>query len=275
MHMKHKYASALVVKYGGGAMAAGSEDRFDPILAEIATLRRLGSAVVLVHGGGPEIDAALARRSIATSRVDGMRVTDAATLEVSEAVLCGTINKRIVRAAITLGIRAAGISGQDGNTLVAQRALGRNGEDLGYVGQIASTDLRLIRTLLAAGFLPVIAPLAVAADGSHAYNVNADLAAAAIAAALGALAFLAITNVPRVLRLPEDPTSGVERFTPEEALRFAASDACRSSMKPKLCAAASAAIGGAAAAYICAVKPNAIASALSGDATVIRAAPAA
>ena len=275
MHVQHKYASALVVKYGGGAMAAGCEDRSDPILTEIATLRRSESAVVLVHGGGPEIDAALSRCSIATSRVDGMRVTGAATLGVSEAVLCGTVNKRIVRAAISLGIRAAGISGQDGSMLVARRVLGGNGEDLGYVGQIASTDLRLIRTLLAAGFLPVIAPLAIAADGSHAYNVNADLAASAIAAALSARAFLAITNVPRVLRLPEDSTSGIERFTPEEALRFAASDACRSSMKPKLWAAASAVTGGAAAAYICAVKPNAIASALSGDATVIRAAPAA
>ena len=275
MHMTHKYASTLVVKYGGSAMAAGGGDLADPILAEIASLHRAGSAVVLVHGGGPEIDAALARRAIATSRVDGMRVTDAMTLEVTEAVLCGTINKRIVRGALSLGISAVGLSGQDGSTLIAHRALGRDGEDLGYVGDIVSTDVRLIHALLAAGFLPVVAPLAVAPNASHAYNVNADLAAAAIAAALNAEAFLAVTNVPRVLRTPDDPTSGIERFTPEEALLFAASDACRSSMKPKLCAAANAAKGGAAAAYICGVKPNAIASALSGDATVIRAAPAA
>ena len=140
--------------------------------------------------------------SLATLRVDGMRVTDAATLEVSEAVLCGTVNKRIVRAAISLGIRPTGISGQDGNTLVAQRADGserrrprlRRPDRIDRSTPHSDASRRRLLT--------VVAPLAVAADGSHAYNVNADLAAAAIAAALGARAFLAITNVPRVLRLP-------------------------------------------------------------------------
>lgn len=269
MHMTHKYASTLVVKYGGAAMPTRGEP--DPILAEIAALRRAGIAVVLVHGGGPEIDSALAQRGIASTRIDGMRVTDAATLEVTEAVLCGSINKRIVRAALALGLPAVGISGEDGNLLTAQRAPALHGEDLGYVGAISATDVSVIRTLLDAGFLPVVAPLAVARDLSHAYNVNADLAAAAIAAALDVEAFLAVTNVPRVLRDADDPTSGIDRLTPEEALRFAAGDACRSSMKPKLEAAASAAKGGAAS-YICAIKPNAIVSALAGDATVIRAA---
>ncbi len=265
--MAPKFASSLLVKYGGGAMR-GEGSGPDPILLEIAALRAAGSAVVLVHGGGPEIDAALARAGIESVRVDGMRVTDAATLEVTEAVLCGSTNKRLVREALALGLPAAGISGQDGNTLIAERACGRNGEDLGYVGTIVDTNVQLIRTLLAGGFLPVVAPLAVARDGSHAYNVNADLAAAALAAALGVDALLAITNVPRVLRDADDASSGIDRFTPAEALEFAAGDACRSSMKPKLQAAATAAQRGVAA-YICAFKANAIASALSGDATVV------
>ena len=268
MHMTHDYArpgqSPIVVKYGGNALAAATAD---PVLAEIADLHFARRPVVLVHGGGPEIDRALAERGIATERIDGLRVTGAETLDVTEAVLCGSLNKRLVRALAALGVRAAGISGQDGATLVAERTVPPNGADLGYVGTIAHTDPLLVQTLLDAGFLPVVAPLALARDRTHAYNVNADLAAAALAAALRARAFVIVTNVPRVLRDPDDPTSGIDMLTLDGARRFAASDACRSSMKPKLEAATSAVTGGAAAAYICAAGPNAIARALAGDST--------
>jgi len=270
--MAHKYARTLVVKYGGGAMPPNGPAGPDPILAEIGSLRDAGCAVVLVHGGGPEIDAVLAQRGIETARIDGLRVTTAAALEVTEAVLCGSINKRIVRDALALGLPAVGVSGQDGNMLVAERASGVGGENLGYVGTIVATDVRPIRALLDAGFLPVVAPLAVARDASHAYNVNADSAAAAIAGALGVDAFVAVTNVSRVLRDPDDSASGIDRLTPDEALAFAAGAACRSGMKPKVTAAAGAVKSGAAAAYICAVKSNAIASALLGDATIVCAA---
>lgn len=269
MHMPNKYASLLVIKYGGNALAERNAEGSDLILSEVATLWQAGHAIVLVHGGGPEIDDALAERGIVTRRLDGMRVTDATTLEVTEAVLCARVNKRIVRLCLALGLRAVGISGQDGGTLIAERSVASSGADLGYVGVIAAVDVRLVLGLLAAGFLPVIAPLAIARDASHAYNVNADIAAGAIAAALEASAFVAVTNVPRVLRDFDDPASGIERLTSDEALRFAATDACRSSMKPKLIAAARAASDGVNAAYICSVKPNAIASALAGDATRI------
>ncbi|HVR46764.1 MAG TPA: acetylglutamate kinase [Candidatus Binatia bacterium] len=267
--MSHNYARVVVVKYGGGAMPAGQASKIDPILAEIVTLREAGSAIVLVHGGGPEIDAALARRGVESARIDGLRVTDAATLETTEAVLCATVNKRIVRAALALGIQAVGISGQDGDMLVADRAAGLRGHDLGYVGRIVATDVRLLRSLFDGGFVPVVAPLAVALDKAHAYNVNADHAAAAIAAALRADVFVAITNVPRVFRDANDPASGIDRLTADEALLFAGSAACRSSMKPKVESAARAVRGGASAAFICLAKPNAIAAAIGGDATII------
>jgi acetylglutamate kinase len=259
--------SILVVKYGGAALdGAGAAD---PLLAEIAALHERGEQIVLVHGGGPEIDRALERHGIATERIDGQRVTDAATLEVVEAVLCATLNKRLVRAALALGIHAVGMSGQDGPTLIARRLQSAGGSDLGFVGEIVECTPHVVRALLDAGCIPVIAPLAVSQDGKQAYNVNADLAAAAIAAALRARAFVVVTNVARVLRDPDDPASGIDRFTPDEARAFAVSDACRSSMKPKLDAAADAVAGGAIAAYICAARPETIASALAGDATVI------
>lgn len=174
-----------------------------------------------------------------------------------------------MRACVALGLPAVGISGEDGGTLVARRAKGINGEDLGYVGEIACVQPRLIQTLLASRFLPVVAPLAIAPDASHAYNVNADLAAGAIAAALQADAFVLVTNVPRVLRDVEDPTSGIDRLTADQASIFARTSACRNSMKPKLLAAAAAARNGATAAYICAITANPIASALSGNCTLV------
>jgi acetylglutamate kinase len=272
--MTHDYAigpagGPIVVKYGGNAMTGG--DGPDAVLSEVATLVREGVPLVLVHGGGPEIDRALARQGIATERIDGLRVTGAATLETTEAVLCGTINKRIVRACAALGVAAAGVSGQDGGMLVAQRVASASGADLGFVGEIVATDPRLVLGLLAAGFLPVVAPLAIARDAAHAYNVNADLAAAALAAALCARAFVAVTNVPRVLRDPDDPSTRIDRFSLREAAAFASSDACRSSMKPKLLAAIAAVEGGASASYICGAAPGAIRGALGGDATVVAA----
>ncbi len=272
MHMANEYARpsaicrTLVVKYGGNAMPSDSEP--DAVLAELARLRQAGLRVVLVHGGGPEIDAELRRRGIATRRLEGLRVTDAATLAVAEAVLCGTVNKRLVRNCLALGMRAIGISGQDAWLLSARPERGPNDADLGYVGRVEAVDVRPIETLLDAGFLPVIAPLGVAPGGAQAYNVNADQAAGAIAAALGA-DFVALTNVPRVLRDADDPRSAIDRFTPLEALRFAQSAACGEKMKPKLLAAAHAVTHGGNAAYICGAKPGAIAAALEGDATVI------
>ncbi len=247
-------AGFLVVKYGGNAMgteASGSGAVSDPVLREIARLWGAGTRIVLVHGGGPEIDRALVQRGIPTRRIDGMRVTDAPTLESTEAVLCGTINKRLVRDCTALGIPTAGISGQDGKTLVAGKLLPANGADLGFVGTVVACDQRLLRALLDAGFLPVVAPLAIAADAAHAYNVNADLAAAAVAGALKASAFILLTNVPRVLRDRDDPASGIDRLTLAEARAFATSDACEGGMKPKMDAAITALENGARTVRIC------------------------
>ena len=282
MHMEHNYATPIVVKYGGNALGVGEgggvipsvgpEGRSrgtDPLLDSVVKLHLHGTSIVLLHGGGPEIDRWLADRNVPTRRVDGLRVTDEATLEVTEAVLCATINKRLVRACAQLGAKAVGISGEDGATLAATAARGSRGEDLGYVGEITHCDPSLINLLLAANYLPIVAPLAVAKDGDHAFNVNADLAAAALAGALRAHAFVMITNVSRVRRDPSDPASGIDRMTVDEAKAFALTPACEGGMKPKMQAAIAAVEAGAQAAYIAAQQP--IADILAGNATVIEA----
>ena len=276
MHMENHYATAkavrlpIVVKYGGNAMPDPPGGRPDPTIVEVAELWRAGWPTVLVHGGGPEIDAALSDRGIVTDRIDGMRVTDEATLAITEAVLCATLNKRIVRALAKLAVPAVGISGQDGGTLVARGMRAESGAHLGFVGEVVKSDPRLVQTLLDANFLPVVAPVAISEDGATGYNVNADLAAAALAGALKASAFVAITNVRRVLRDVGDESSAIEHLSAEEAKAFANSDACQSGIKPKLRAAAVAASGGAAVAFICAAGPGAISAAmLARNATTI------
>jgi acetylglutamate kinase len=269
--MTHKLASGdrpLVVKYGGNAMG-GDSDAPDPVLLELAALQRAGRAVVLVHGGGPEIDRALLRQGVETNRVAGLRVTNAATLEVTEAVLCATLNKRLVRALTRAGATVAGVSGQDGATLVATKTHAPDGSDLGFVGTVIDTDPALLFALLHAGFLPVVSPLALSNGAMHAYNVNADAAAAAIADALDASALVMLTGVPRLLRDPGDPSSSIHRLSLHDAIAFSDGPACRDGMRPKLDAAIAYVSAGSGSAYICATKPGAIAAALDGDATIV------
>jgi acetylglutamate kinase len=269
MHMLDGYASPtdiLVVKYGGNSIPPPGAP--DPMLAELAQLWAAGTKVVLVHGGGPEIDAWLALRDISPQRIDGLRVTDAQTLEVTEAVLCGTLNKRLVRNLIALGTRAVGVSGEDAATLTS----GPAAKALGFVGTEVSCDPGLITALLDAGYLPVIAPLALDREASTALNVNADSAAASIAGALRASAFVMLTNVKRVLRNANDAASGIDRMSLDDARAFAMSPACQGGMRPKVLAAVDAAAAGAKASYITAAAHGAIRSALGGQATVITAA---
>lgn len=242
---------------GGDAEAA--------FAAQVCGLFAGGTPVVVVHGGGPEIDAALAEAGVTTARIEGQRVTDARTLEITERVLCGTLNKRLVRSCLVAGVAAVGLSGIDGGILKARRLTVASG-DLGYVGDVAQVDPGPLFALLEAGYVPVVAPLALDASGGHALNVNADSSAGAIAAALHAPALLLVTNVPRVRAFADDAASGIDRLSVEQARRFAASPACAGSMKPKMEAAIRAVAGGVERAYI----GNApLASMLGGDATQI------
>jgi acetylglutamate kinase len=256
----------IVLKYGGNAMV---DQAADPLLDDIAERVAAGDRVVLVHGGGPQIDVELAERHIATVRVDGLRVTDEATLAVTERVLCGTVNKALVRSLLRRGTAAAGISGQDGALLVARAASARDGSSLGYVGEIAEVRPGILTGLLAAGFVPVVAPLAVSADGGSALNVNADTAAGAIAGALGADAYVVVTNIERVRRDLADPASGIARLTTAEARGFLDDGTFDGGMRPKMESALDALARGARSAVVSGQGPGALGRALAGDGTTI------
>lgn len=184
--------TTVVIKYGGHAM--DKPELSAAFAADLAQLGKQGMRFVIVHGGGPQISTLLQRLNIESRFADGLRITDAATMEAVEMVLCGQVNKAVVGELAQQGARAAGISGRDGGLLRAHV----KDPALGLVGAVDSVDPALPRSLLDAGFVPVVAPVASGPDG-QALNINADTAAGALAGALEAEYFVLISDVPGVL----------------------------------------------------------------------------
>ena len=255
----------IVLKYGGNAMAA--EGAEDPTLDEIASLSKRGERIVLVHGGGPQIDAELHTKAIDEVRIQGLRVTGRDTRDVVEYVLCGSVNKALVRALAARGARAVGISGEDGGLLGARRAGAINGVDLGFVGEVAAVDPAAARALLEAGFVVVVAPVGLDIDGSGALNCNADTAAGAIAGALRADAYVVLTNVAGVRRDVNDPASIIPRLTLAQAEVYLADGTFTDGMIPKMRAAIGAVRSGAKRAVVAGAGFGAIDAALRGIGT--------
>ena len=201
-----RYAGVtVVIKYGGHAM--GDAHLAEQFGRDIALLKQVGVNPVVVHGGGPQINAMLKRLAIQSSFVDGLRVTDEAMVEVVEMVLAGTVNKHVAGLINQAGALAVGICGKDGG-LIKARKLRRTvvdpdshierALDLGFVGEPEHVDVRVIHALTGAGLIPVIAPVGIGEDGKT-YNINADTVAGAVAGALGARRLLMLTDVPGVL----------------------------------------------------------------------------
>ena len=183
----------LVIKYGGHAMEA--EDLKDAFAEDVSLLKYVGMNPVVVHGGGPQIDAAVKQAGITPRFVRGMRVTDEATMDIVEQVLAGKISGEIVAALNRHGARAVGLSGKDGELVVARKRAGV--EDLGLVGDVVGVNPDVIDALDARGFVPVIAPTAADQQGTT-YNINADVVAGKIAEALGAEKLVLLTDIAGV-----------------------------------------------------------------------------
>lgn len=194
----------LVVKYGGNAMT--NAELKDAVMTDIVLLSLVGVKVVLVHGGGPEISDMLRRLSIESRFIDGLRYTDSETIDVVKMVLAGKVNKELVQLLAQHGGTAVGLCGIDGSMLVAERVEGTEGQDLGFVGDIVSVNTKPITDALANGNIPVIATVATDERGNT-YNVNADTAAARIAAELGAENLILMTDIAGLLRDKNDPST--------------------------------------------------------------------
>jgi acetylglutamate kinase len=191
--MREHHGRAIVLKYGGAAMEkAGLAASF---AEDVSLLQSVGIRPVVVHGGGPAVTQMSERLGIETTFVDGMRVTDAATLDIATMVLAGKLNTEVVGTLVAGGVNAVGLSGVDGRLLLARR---QTGPDLGFVGEVVHVDVHVVETLLARGFVPAVASIAMDESG-QAYNVNADVVAAELAVALGAEKLVYVNDVPGLM----------------------------------------------------------------------------
>ncbi len=204
-YMRRYAGKTILVKYGGHAM--GDEAIAESFARDIVLLKQVGIDPIVVHGGGPQIGEMLQRLKIKSDFIDGLRVTDQATVEIVEMVLSGSINKQIVSAINRVGGTAIGLSGKDGDLIRARklrrsrRDPGSNIEkvlDLGFVGEPETINTKVLETLERSDIIPVIAPIGVGADGET-FNINADTVAGAVAAAMDATRLLLLTDIAGVL----------------------------------------------------------------------------
>ncbi len=209
-YFKHWVGKTVVVKYGGNAML--NEELKSDVMEDIVLLSTIGIKVVLVHGGGPEINHMLEKVGKESKFVNGLRYTDKDTMEIVEMVLAGKLNKDIVSLLLKKGGRAVGLSGVDSGLLKAKK-IEKDGQDLGFVGDVTQVNPEVIQSLLNQNFIPVVSTVAIGEDeDTNLYNINADTAAAKIAVALGAEKFVQLTNVPGVLKDINDPSSLLQRI---------------------------------------------------------------
>lgn len=221
----------VVIKYGGSAMVDSQLKK--SVIRDIAMLKYLGINPIVVHGGGKEISALLARMGKESVFVDGLRVTDSETASVAEMVLSGSIGKSLVENLESMGIKACGINGKDGHTMMAKKLVDEKGRDLGFVGEIEKVDVSLIKTLIDADYVPVISPVGVDSY-SQTYNINADYAASAIAGALHAEKLVFLTDVEGILKDKNDPSSIISRMNADEAKRLVYEGVIKGGMIPKV-----------------------------------------
>lgn len=219
--------ATIVVKYGGNAMT--DPELADRFAEDIVLLHTVGIRPVVVHGGGPQIGELLRKLGKETEFKDGLRVTDAETLDVARMVLVGKVNREIVSALNRHGPVAVGLSGEDASLIVADML----DPDLGFVGDVKAVNPAIVESLLAQNLIPVISTIGSDAEG-QAYNINADTVAAAIAGALGAEKVVYLTDVPGLLRDVDDPASLVTTTTPAEIAVLIAEGVLSGGMIPKI-----------------------------------------
>jgi len=228
-YFKQWVGKVVVVKYGGNAML--NEELKHAVMEDIVLLNTIGIKVVLVHGGGPEINHMLERVGKESKFVDGLRYTDAETMEIVQMVLTGKLNKDIVGILLQKGGKAIGLSGVDSGLLRAVKTE----KDLGFVGEVTEVNPQILSTLLNQDFIPVVSTVALGEQGDESrYNINADTAAAKIAIALKAEKFVQLTNVPGVLRDINDPNTLIKRIEKTAIGSLKATGIISSGMIPKI-----------------------------------------
>lgn len=219
----------IVVKYGGSAML--DENFMTSVIEDITLLKLVGFKPIIVHGGGKAISSFIDKLGMRTEFVNGLRVTDAETLDAAEMVL-NRVNKQLVQIVQQLGVRAIGITGKDGGLLTVEKKLS-DGQDIGYVGEVTNVNADILLDLIQKDFLPIVAPIGLDED-FNAYNINADDAASAIAKAVNAEKLAFLTDTEGVYMNREDTTSVISEMTVEEAKDLIEDGTIQGGMIPKI-----------------------------------------
>jgi len=218
----------VVIKYGGAAMKDGSLK--ETVIRDIVFLSCVGIRPVIVHGGGPEINSWLAKLNIEPQFKDGLRVTDAPTMDVVEMVLVGRVNKELVSLINREGALAVGLCGKDGNLITARHL---SEADVGFVGEVALINPDLIESLVEKGYVPVISSVAADETG-QAYNINADTVAGELSAALGAEKMILLTDTPGILRDYKDPSTLITKLDIPQTRKLIKEGVVSGGMIPKV-----------------------------------------
>lgn len=226
-YIQKYYNKVVVVKYGGNAMI--NEKLKQSVMSDIVLMSLIGIKVVLVHGGGPEITEMLDKIGKKSEFVDGLRVTDKETVDIVQMVLGGKINKSLVNLLQNKGGKAMGLCGTDGHLIEARQKDPR----LGFVGEITKVNPQPIIDVSDSGYIPVISTIGCDNDG-NVYNINADTAAAKIAAELHAESLISMTDISGIMRNPEDPESLISKITASEAPKLVESGVISGGMIPKV-----------------------------------------
>ena len=251
-YIRRFWGKVVVVKYGGNVLGAGPEGHAvgeDEALAsfaeDIVLMRSVGMLPVVVHGGGPQIGALMERVGKEVEFLDGLRVTDADTIDLVRMVLVGKVNRDIVSSINVHGALAVGLSGEDANLITATA----RSEALGYVGDVVDVDPVIVHHLLAQGLIPVVATIGTDQSG-QAFNINADTAAGALAAALEAEKLVFLTDVAGLRAVPDDPSTLIHQATADDLDHLVATGAASRGMIPKVEACAGAVRSGVGRAHI-------------------------
>ena len=245
-YIREFHGRTVVIKYGGAAMTdARLREEF---ARDVVLLSYVGMNPVVVHGGGPDITAYMERLHLPVRFVEGLRVSDAETVEIAKMVLVGKVNKDIVLRLGRHGQAAVGLCGDDGLLFQVRRQTAPGGQDIGFVGRIERVDVDVL-THVARDYIPVIASVGADSDG-HSHNINADEAASAVAAALGAYKVIFLTDVAGWLRDPGDSLSVISEASTHEVERALGDAGVAGGMRPKLAACLQAIHGGVSSAHI-------------------------
>jgi acetylglutamate kinase len=221
----------IVIKYGGNAM--GNDSVTQSIMQDITLLKYVGMNPIVVHGGGPEINRLLDALSIKSSFHKGLRITDKNAIDVVQMVLAGKINKDIVSILNSLGGRAVGLCGKDGNLIEVEKMPPVDGVDLGFVGEIKKINPNLLELLAKDEYIPVVSPIGIGKDGQS-YNINADTVAGRIAWALKAEKLIFLTDIDGIRRNPADPSSLISVVTAKNAVNLIEQGIINGGMIPKV-----------------------------------------